>query len=136
MAERRQHVSTGTTWESAVGFSRAFRVGRFVMVSGTTATDDDGRPVGAGDPAVQTEYVLEKIGRALAELGASLADVTRTRIYVRNADDWEAIGRAHGRYFADIRPANTLVEVSRLVGDEYLVEIEADAILPPGGNSE
>ncbi len=125
-----QRISSGTEWEHAVGFSRALRIDRFVSVSGTTATDDDGNPVGVGDPAAQTDYVIQKIERALHEAGATLANVVRTRIYVTNADDWEAIGRVHGRYFGDIRPANTLVEVSRLVGDEYLVEIEADAILP------
>lgn len=125
-----QRVSTGTAWEEIVGFSRAVRIDRFVSVSGTTATDELGEPVGIGDVARQTEYIIEKIERALGECGASLADVVRTRIYVTDADDWEAVGRVHGRYFAGTRPANTLVEVSRLVGDEYLVEIEADAILP------
>jgi enamine deaminase RidA (YjgF/YER057c/UK114 family) len=124
----RQHVSSGTVWEGIVGYSRAIRVDRFVYVSGTTATDDDGSVVGAGDPAAQTEYIIRKIERALTEAGASLHDVVRTRIYVTNADDWEAIGRVHGRHFADIRPANVLVEVSRLVGSDYLVEIEADAV--------
>ncbi|HLT18466.1 MAG TPA: RidA family protein [Thermomicrobiales bacterium] len=127
-----QRVSSGTEWEAVVGFSRAIRVERFVWVSGTTATDDDGNPVGIGDPAAQTDYIIRKIERALNEAGAGLEHVVRTRIYVRNADDWEAIGRVHGRYFGATRPANTLVEVSRLVGDEYLVEIEADAILPEG----
>ena len=130
MAPSHQRVSSGTEWEQVVGFSRALRVDRFVSVSGTTATDDDGNPVGVGDPAAQTNYILRKIQRALVEAGATLEHVVRTRIYVTNADDWEAVGRVHGRYFGDVRPANTLVEVSRLVGDEYLVEIEADAILP------
>lgn len=130
VSDERQWVSSGTEWEQAVGFSRAVRVDRFVMVSGTTATDDQGQPVGIGDVAAQTEYTIQKIERALQEAGAMLADVVRTRIYVINADDWEAVGRVHGKYFGDIRPANTLVEISRIVGDEYLVEIEADAILP------
>lgn len=125
-----QRVSSGTEWEQVVGFSRAVRVDRFISVSGTTATDDDGNPVGVNDPAAQTDYIINKIDRALAEAGASLEHVVRTRIYVMDSDDWEIIGRVHGRYFGDIRPANTLVEVARLVGDEYLVEIEADAILP------
>lgn len=124
-----QRVGSGTIWERTVGFSRAVRVGPFVSVSGTTATDDEGNPVGVGDVARQTEYTIEKIGRALAEVGAGLGDVVRTRIYVVNADDWEAVGRVHGRYFSDTRPANTLVEISKIVGDEYLVEIEADAII-------
>jgi enamine deaminase RidA (YjgF/YER057c/UK114 family) len=130
MAAERARVSSGTVWEELVGFSRAVRVGRCIFVSGTTATDDDGNVVGPGDPAVQTAYIIEKLGRALREAGGDLEHVVRTRIYVTNADDWEAVGRVHGRYFAEIRPANTLVEVSRLVGDEYLVEIEADALLP------
>ena len=125
----RQRVSSGTIWEGIVGYSRAVRVDRFVYVAGTTATDDDGNVVGAGDPAAQTDYIIQKIERALREAGATLADVVRTRIFVTNVADWEAIGRVHGRYFADIRPANALVEVSALVGDEYLVEIEADAVI-------
>jgi enamine deaminase RidA (YjgF/YER057c/UK114 family) len=128
--DERQRVSSGTEWELAVGFSRAVRVDRFVMVSGTTATDEKGRPVGIGDVAAQTEYTIQKIERALQATGATLADVVRTRIYVINADDWEAVGRVHGKYFGEIRPANTLVEISKIVGDEYLVEIEVDAILP------
>ena len=130
MEESRRLVSSGTEWEGVVGFSRAVRIDRFVSVSGTTATDDEGNPVGEGDPAAQTDYIIQKIQRALAEAGASLEDVIRTRIYVMDANDWEAVGQVHGRYFGEIRPANTLVEVARLVGDEYLVEIEADAILP------
>lgn len=129
MGADRQTVSSGTIWEEIVGFSRAVRVGQVVHVSGTTATDDAGEVVGTGDPAAQTDYIIRKIERALVDAGATLADVVRTRIYVVNADDWEAIGRVHGRHFAAIRPANTLVEVSRLVGDEYLVEIEAEAII-------
>lgn len=129
MRHARQNVSSGTVWEGIVGYSRAVRVGSFVYVAGTTATDDEGNVVGAGDPGKQTDYIIQKLQRALTEAGASLADVVRTRIYVTNADDWEAIGRVHGKYFADIRPANALVEVSRLVGDEYLVEIEADAVI-------
>lgn len=129
MRAERQVVSSGTIWEDVVGFSRAVRVGPFVHVSGTTATDEAGDVVGAGDPAAQMEYIVRKIERALVAAGAGLDDVVRTRIYVTNADDWEAIGRVHGRYFATARPANTLVEVSRLVGDGYLVEMEAEAII-------
>jgi enamine deaminase RidA (YjgF/YER057c/UK114 family) len=128
MTTDRQRVSSGTIWENEVGFSRAVRVGPFVYVSGTTATDADGNIVGPGDSAAQTEAIIQKIERALIEAGSGLADVVRTRIYVTNADDWEAIGRVHGRHFGEIRPANTLVEVSRLVG-EYLVEIEVDAVI-------
>lgn len=124
-----QRVTSGTIWERTVGFSRAVRVGPFVSVSGTTATDDEGNPVGVGDVARQTEYIIEKIARALAEAGAGLGDVVRTRIYVVDADDWETISLVHGRYFSLTHPANSLVEVSGIVGDEYLVEIEADAII-------
>jgi enamine deaminase RidA (YjgF/YER057c/UK114 family) len=129
MASERQRVSSGTVWEGIVGYSRAVRVDRFVYVAGTTATDDEGNVVGKGDPGAQADYIIRKIERALQEAGATLDDVVRTRIYVTNADDWEAIGRVHGQYFADIRPANALVEISRLVGDDYLVEIEADAVI-------
>lgn len=129
MSTNRRVVSSGTVWEEIVGFSRAVRVGQVVHVSGTTATDENGEVVGVGDPAAQTDYIIQKIERALVAAGATLADVVRTRIYVVNADDWEAIGRVHGRYFGSTRPANTLVEVSRLVGDEYLLEIEAEAII-------
>jgi enamine deaminase RidA (YjgF/YER057c/UK114 family) len=125
----RQRISSGSVWEGRVGYSRALRVGGWVFISGTTATDSDGQVIGAGDPFAQTVAIIEKIERALHEAGATLADVVRTRIYVTNADDWEAIGRAHAQFFADVRPANTLVEVSRLVGSGYLVEIDADAIV-------
>jgi len=131
MAERIR-ISTDTVWERRVGYSRAVRVGDLVFVSGTTATDDKGQVVGQGNPEAQTRFILEKIGQALAAAGASLADVVRTRIYVTNAADWEAVGRAHAAVFGEIRPANTLVEVSRLVGSDYLVEIEADAIVGSG----
>lgn len=127
---RRQRISSGSVWEGLVGYSRALRVDNWVFVSGTTATDVGGNVVGAGDPYAQTVAIIEKIDAALREAGATLADVVRTRIYVTNADDWEAIGRAHARFFADVRPANTLVEVRRLVGTGYLVEIDADALIP------
>lgn len=128
-APGRQLVSSGTVWEGRVGYSRAVRLGNLVYVSGTTATDDEGRLVAPGDPEGQAAYIIEKIGRALAEAGASLADVVRTRVYLTRVDDWEAVGRAHARAFGATRPANTLVAVSALVGDGYLVEIEADAVL-------
>lgn len=129
----RIRVSSGTVWEGRVGYSRAVRIGNLVFVSGTTATDDQGNIVGRGDPEAQARFILEKIKRALEAAGASLSDVVRTRVYVTNADDWEAVGRAHAAYFSEIRPANTLVEVSRLVGPDYLVEIEADAVIGSGG---
>lgn len=125
-------VSSGTVWEALAGYSRAVRYGEHVYIAGTTATDAAGQVVGAGDPAAQTRYILDKIQRALTELGGAMEDVVRTRIYVRHVADWEAVARVHGAYFAHIRPANTLVQ-AQLVGEEYLVEIEADAIVGAGG---
>lgn len=125
----RRLVSTGTEWESRVGYSRAVRAGQHVHVSGTTATDEDGALVGGDDPYEQAVQVLENVERALSEAGASPADVVRTRIYVTDADDWEAVGEAHGEMFGDVRPATTLVEVSRLVDPAMLVEIEATALV-------
>jgi len=126
----RQWVSSASSWEQICGYSRAVRIGDRILVSGTTATDGAGRIVCPGDPAGQTVFILDKIAASLAALGAGLEDVVRTRVYVRDADQWEPVARIHGRYFADIRPANTLLEISRLVGD-YAVEIEAEAIVEP-----
>jgi enamine deaminase RidA (YjgF/YER057c/UK114 family) len=126
---RRTTVSSGTGWEARVGYSRAVRVGPHVAVSGTTATDDDGEVVGVSDPYVQTERALANVERALSEAGASLSDVVRTRLFVVDVEDWEAIGEAHATTFGEIRPATSMVEVSRLIDPEMLVEIEADAIL-------
>ncbi len=126
---RRQNISSASPWEAIVGYSRAVRAGRTVHVAGTTATGDDGEIVAPGDPAGQTRFALEKIARALAQGGASLRDVVRTRIFVTDISNWEAIGRIHGEYFAEIRPAATMVEVSRLITPGLLVEIEADAIV-------
>lgn len=124
----RKNVSSGATWEPVVGYSRAVRMGPFVFVAGTTAADAEGRIVATGDAYGQAKFILEKIERALAAAGATLRDVVRTRMFVTNMDDWERIGRAHAEFFRDIRPAATIVEVSRLVAPEALVEIEVDAI--------
>ena len=127
----RQSVSTGTIWEQRYSYCRAVRYGDRILVSGTTATGPSGQVVGQGDPAKQAHYIIEKIELAIGELGGRLADVVRTRIYVADLKHWEPVATVHGERFAGINPANTLVE-ARLIGDDYLVEIEAEAIIGAG----
>ncbi len=125
----RQNVSSGSTWEGIVGYSRAVRVGNQVFVSGTTATGEDGKTVCVDDPNGQTLFILRKIERALKEAGASLTDVVRTRMFVTDVSRWEEYGRAHGDLFGEIRPATTMVEVSQLISPDHLIEIEVDAVI-------
>ncbi len=129
---KRELFSSGTPWEPIVGYSRAVRVGSRIWISGTTATDARGGIVGKDDPYLQAKQAIANIERALMQAGAGLADVVRTRIYVRDITQWEAIGRAHGEAFGAIRPATAMLEVSRLIDPDMLVEIEADAVVSGG----
>ena len=133
---QRKNIFSGTHYEDIAGYSRAVRLGNRVLVAGTTATDGKSQIVGLGDSGAQTEFIIQKIEAALQQAGAELRDVVRTRIYLTPDADWEAVAKMHGKYFAHIRPVNTLLYVQALIGAGYLVEIEAEAIISPADAHE
>ncbi len=126
-----EKISSGTAWENQVGYSRAVKAGNHIFVSGTAAVDENGKIIGVGSSYHQTKYIFQKIEKALKALGADLEDVVRTRIFVVNIGDWEEIGKAHGEFFKDIKPAATMVEINNLIDINLLVEIEVDAVITP-----
>jgi enamine deaminase RidA (YjgF/YER057c/UK114 family) len=125
----RQHVSSGSPYEPRLGISRAVRSGRFIAVAGTAPIGPDGKTVGNGDPAAQARRCIEIIRNALEQSGANLSDVIRTRILLTRIEDWESVGQVHGEFFGNIRPANTVMQVTRFIDSDWLVEIEADAVI-------
>lgn len=124
-----KQFSSGTPWEDSVGYSRAIRYGNVIEVSGTVSVDENGRVVGKNDAYKQTHHILTKIQSALQQLGGDIKDVVRTRLFIANMNDWQAIGRAHGEFFHDVKPASTMVEISRLIGLDFLIEIEVTAVV-------
>ena len=126
----RRNISTGSKWEPVIGYSRAVKVGNMIFVSGTTGMGEDGKLVGPGDPYAQTVQAFKVVEKALALAGASLRDVVRTRLYVTDISKWEAYGRAHGELFGEIRPATAMIQISKLIEPDMVVEVEADAVLP------
>lgn len=134
MGSKRRSVGSGVSWEEEFGYSRAVRVGDRILVSGTTATGPDGKVVAPGDAAAQARFVLEKIETAVRRLGGTLQDVVRTRVYLSNLEDWRAVAAVHGERFRDVKPTNTLIG-AKLVGEEYLVEIEVEAVVGSGSAS-
>lgn len=125
----RQNISSGTKWEDIVGYSRAVKIGNLVFVAGTTAVDEQDQVIGQGDPYTQARYIFQKIEKALRQAGATLEDVVRTRMFVTDIRHWEEIGRAHGEFFRDIKPAATMVEVKALISPDLLVEVEVTAVI-------
>jgi enamine deaminase RidA (YjgF/YER057c/UK114 family) len=129
MSSNRTNYSSGAKWEDIVGYSRAVKIGNVIEVTGTVAVDEHNQLIGEGDAYLQTKFILQKIESVLLQAGASLKDIVRTRMFVTDITQWEAYGKAHGEVFKDIKPCTTMVEVSRLIAPEYLIEIEATAIL-------